>query len=239
MTISRRRPTTIAILALTALLSPALTSVHAAPSLVFDPPRVELGVIEGDDVVPYSIRIRNDGDETLIIESVNTTCGCTVATLADSLIQPGESVEVSGTYDSRKMTGEIRKTIFLRSNDDSRKRAVLMIKAFVVRGVSLSKKRIHFASVRPKEESVRTIEIRSDSSIPLKIESVSLTHDYFCWNIEELERPGDYKIDIILDPPKGNMALKDSVVIRTNIEEFREFYVPIVGRIKARGKRKL
>jgi hypothetical protein len=56
----------------------------------------------------------NTGDSPLIINAVNSTCGCTVATKPDQAIMPGKMGKIIIQYNM--MTGTIRKTITVESN---------------------------------------------------------------------------------------------------------------------------
>ncbi len=67
----------------------AATSAWAGPEIFFEPSSIDLGLIEGDSVISFSHFIGNKGDETLHIDEVTVTCGCTVAILPDSTVEPG------------------------------------------------------------------------------------------------------------------------------------------------------
>jgi hypothetical protein len=79
-----------------------------------------------NDVVDYGVvskatdngirwfEFTNTGNQPLIILSVNSTCGCTVATKPTEAILPGKTGKISVQYNM--MIGTIRKTITVESN---------------------------------------------------------------------------------------------------------------------------
>lgn len=64
-----------------------------------------------------SIRVTNDGDSTLLLLRTYTDCGCTVASIPKTPIEPGDTAEIRVSYDGRRMApGRVLKIIRLRSN---------------------------------------------------------------------------------------------------------------------------
>ena len=102
---------TIVFLALTT------ATAFAIPKIAFDPTNADLGILEGDVEAPFIVFIVNEGDSPLHIARVKTTCGCTAVALPDSTLDPGERVPLKGMFNSRKLSGEIHKAIFIESDD--------------------------------------------------------------------------------------------------------------------------
>ncbi len=218
--------------AILALLLLAPRFAVASPHLVFDPLVTDLGIIEGDRVVPYSLSLRNEGDETLRITHVSTTCGCTVAVLPDSTITPGGAVPLKGSLDTRKMEGEIRKSIFIINNDPGRERAVLILHGFVVRTVSHSPTALFFSNARLNRSLTKSITIRSGSGVPLEITGVSSATGLFRFDVTPLEEKDDYRIDAVLLPSEERRTIRDTIRIATTIEGYEEIDVPVLGQIR-------
>ena len=62
-------------------------------------------------------KFKNTGDGPLVIHQAIASCGCTVPQYPKEPIKPGESGEVTVTYNGAgKFPGHFRKTITLRTN---------------------------------------------------------------------------------------------------------------------------
>lgn len=72
-------------------------------------------IIEGQKVA-VAFRFRNSGDKPLIIESVQPSCGCTVADYPKEPIAPGAEGEISGTFNSEGREGLQHKELTVKAN---------------------------------------------------------------------------------------------------------------------------
>lgn len=89
----------------------------ASPVAFIENNNQKLGKILEGEKPQITFTISNNGDETLKLTDVHTTCGCTVAELTAGVIAPGSSVTVIVTFDSRGYSGEIRKAVTVTTND--------------------------------------------------------------------------------------------------------------------------
>ncbi|MFH1680790.1 MAG: DUF1573 domain-containing protein [Candidatus Eisenbacteria bacterium] len=211
-------------------------AASGAPSLVIGPPSIDLGILEGDRVVPFSVALRNDGDEPLAIHEVNPTCGCTVVLLSDSLILPGESVPLTGTFSTRKLEGEIRKPVILRTNDPERARAVFLIRAWVQRALTLSDDSIDFGVFAPGEMKEGRILFRPSEGIELAILGVEGPEDRYRFWTAGGERPGDLVLHVTLLPQPEGTVVEDTIHVRTNVEGRETIRLPVRGRVKTKER---
>ncbi|NIM17925.1 MAG: DUF1573 domain-containing protein, partial [Candidatus Aminicenantes bacterium] len=60
----------------------ALSGALAAESkMVFETTEIDIGEIDAGKVLDLEFKFKNTGNETLIINSINSSCGCTVPRL--------------------------------------------------------------------------------------------------------------------------------------------------------------
>jgi hypothetical protein len=64
--------------------------------------------------------LRNFGSADLVIESVSTTCGCTVGQLGTRTIKPGISVPLRVSLETRSYSGALQRAVLIRSNDPTK-----------------------------------------------------------------------------------------------------------------------
>ncbi len=96
----------------------------------------------------YAFKFTNTGEEPLVIQGVQSSCGCTVAKKPDAPIMPGQSDEIVVKYDTRRL-GVFHKTITITSNADNPS-VVLTIKG----------------EVKPKPQEVAPVKPESEGFTP-------------------------------------------------------------------------
>jgi hypothetical protein len=111
------------------LLSPA--GGGGAPKIKFKETTWNFGRIKQGDVASHEFVFTNEGDDTLTIEKVSTTCGCTAALVSDRSIPPGKSGQIEVKFDSRGYGGQVTKVVYVQSNDPKEPQRSLEIKADV------------------------------------------------------------------------------------------------------------
>ncbi len=71
------------------------------------------------DPAEFDIEIRNTGDQPLVIDNVDTSCGCTTVILPEEPIDGGDTYQLHVTFDaSRFYPGEMTREIKIFSNSD-------------------------------------------------------------------------------------------------------------------------
>jgi hypothetical protein len=69
----------------------------------------------GEDDVAFTFHFSNPTDHTVTIQDVETSCGCTAATLARKTYAPGEKGTLEVTLDTRGLSGPVEKTLSVRT----------------------------------------------------------------------------------------------------------------------------
>lgn len=81
---------------------------------------------------------KNDGEETVKILAVNSSCGCTTPTLAKKEYAPGESGEITAKFDFGSRTGHQQKKItVITDGDQGNERTVLRLSVEIPRVIDL------------------------------------------------------------------------------------------------------
>jgi hypothetical protein len=111
------------------LLSPAAGA--GTPKIKFKETAWDFGKIKQGEVASHEFVFTNEGDDTLMIEKVSTTCGCTAALVSDRSIPPGKSGKIEVKFDSRGYGGQVTKIVYVQSNDPKEAQRALEIKAQV------------------------------------------------------------------------------------------------------------
>ncbi|MCX6092864.1 MAG: DUF1573 domain-containing protein, partial [Candidatus Bipolaricaulota bacterium] len=101
------------------LLAIVTVDAVAAPHIAVDLATYSFpDTVEGM-AVAHTFVLSNVGDQELVIESAEPSCGCTkiAAELAASHLQPGQSVDLTAVLDTNDLSGDEVKMLIVTSND--------------------------------------------------------------------------------------------------------------------------
>lgn len=91
----------------------------------------DFGAVTEGDSLKHTFVLKNDGTANLLLDRVQTSCGCTVAELKKKDIPPGGTGELEVTFNTQGRPGDQNKIITVLSNDPTTPRLNLNIKAKV------------------------------------------------------------------------------------------------------------
>lgn len=109
---------------------------NVGPNILFTYTEFDAGnIIEGPNYT-FKFPFKNIGDDTLIISSVKSSCGCLVPIYKYLPLLPNQWDTIYGVYNTNGRPGPCSKTITITSNDPIKSYNVLVLRCF-----TLSKKR--------------------------------------------------------------------------------------------------
>jgi len=108
-----------------------------AQEFKFEKETINYGKIEKDSNGERIFIFTNVGDEPLIIQRIQSSCGCTVPKKPEKPIMPGEKGEIKVSYATNRVGG-FSKSITIYSNAKNPKK-VIRIKGLVNKPISLEK----------------------------------------------------------------------------------------------------
>lgn len=101
------------------------------PRLAVEPPSFDFGKAIQQKTLQKEFAIRNLGDADLVLDSVTTSCGCTVADGYSKLVKPGSSTRMLVSLQTRASTGKLQKSVLIKSNDPTKGLYELKLEATV------------------------------------------------------------------------------------------------------------
>lgn len=106
----------------------------AGPRIRVEPTTFDFGRVLPQRTLRKEFRLRNLGDETLVIERISRSCRCTEA-VADVLsLDPGASTPLRVKLETRNASGRIEARVLLSSNDPETPLLEILLRATVVAG---------------------------------------------------------------------------------------------------------
>lgn len=103
-----------------------------APKITFEKVIHDFGQVGPGTRNVCEFKFTNAGNALLKIKKIQSTCGCTVASLSKKEYAPGESGTITATYSVGRMPGTQSKHLYALSNDNASPKVTLTIKAEVV-----------------------------------------------------------------------------------------------------------
>ncbi len=200
-------------------------------------PKVELlepiydfgSVLEGKPV-SHIFKVRNGGDADLVIDHVQTTCGCTVAEPSKKRLKPGEQAEIAATFDTHYQKGHRQRVITLFSNDPKAPAATMTLQGDVKVEIDASPEEIAFNKVRQGTEQTRQLALTYvGKGTDFKIEKISNSspHIKVTQAARKDGKPGAMlTVTMLKSMPAG--PFDDSIDIATNHQSVQ---VHVFGRI--------
>ncbi len=111
----------------------AAETLHAdkAPVIKFKNDSWDFGQAKEGKRLDHTFAFTNAGQDTLKINQVHTSCGCTAALLSKKSYAPGEKGEIKVTFSTRGYEGDVSKYIYVESNDPKQPNKMLTISASI------------------------------------------------------------------------------------------------------------
>ena len=167
----------------TALLF-AMVVMGQNPVITFDKTTHDFGKInEADGRVTTVFTFKNEGMAPLVLSNVRASCGCTTPKWTREPIEPGQSGEITVTYNPSGRPGRFQKTVTVTSNA-TEATTKLYIKGEVIPKptkptdqypikmgeLSLKRKTLNFGTLTQGNSKMLEIEYANQTTQPVTIE---------------------------------------------------------------------
>jgi hypothetical protein len=221
--------------------TPAPT-VPAAPAPKLVPVEAirDVGKVAKGERVKVDFELRNEGAAMLLIQNVQPTCGCTVASF-DEKIAPGATGKIHAEIDTVDFSGPIAKTITVLSNDPLHPRLSLTIKARVEPQIYTSPGYARYVYVQNQPPATVKQWLWTDKVPGFKVISVRSPYKFIQASFrpatpEEVraEAPdaNQWIVETTIQPDAEVGALRDFLVVETNHPKQKELRLPITGFVR-------
>ena len=214
-----------------------VVDVANAPRIKFAIKKWDFGkVIEGPKVKRI-VHFTNTGKSPLIIEQVQTSCGCTAAEAEGRKeIPPGEDGAIRVEYNTKDRPGKANKTVTVVSNDPLNKNFELKFDVEVVRLVDAQPSRVSFFGIKKGETRNQLVKVLGLEDKPLRILSAKSANGAVAVTMKALTegaRSGaTIDVSVPVDKPIGE--IRDEIVLATSYKKSPEVRIPVFGEVIGR-----
>jgi hypothetical protein len=224
--IFRKLTIAAALAALALSCSNALADGPAAPKIEVTPLDFDFGKIPDDVKSKATYTIKNAGTAELVISDVRPTCGCTVANLTSKKLAPGETSTLEAVFDSRNLSGQVRRFINISSNDPKTSTFAVSLSADIVAkpapNVELSVYSITNLLLGKGGSADRSVKVISSGQEDLAISEITTSPGVVArFGGETIGASQTRKVDIRLKP-KEELPLEVTVAPKVAAGNFQE-----------------
>ncbi len=200
------------------------------PAIFFKNPDFNFGQIYKHQKVEYVYKFENQGNDTLKIIKVKTSCGCTAAILTNDTIPPGETGEIKVTYSSGSSSGNVKKTITVQSNDPNTTKFRLTISGEIISDLIIKPEYIDFGSIPAGGNASETVTIKSQTKPDFKIKKITPSKPLVDATIAGKEN-GEYIVKITLKQNSVIGRFSGGIYLETNSKIQSKVNIPFYGEI--------
>ncbi len=233
---SQSRVFVLILLLCTSLLLSCLENGEALegpPSIKFDKFVHDYGKLTQGDKVHYTFKFQNVGGDALVIAKIRKSCGCTTARATVKTLKPGQSAGIEIEFNTKGIRGNVRKRVYVHSNDPEQSVVTLELKGVVVVDYIVRPLRLHYGRIYVGQSVTKNIWLLPLEKKDLVIENIESPSEYA--SVETTERIGKDGREIGLSvtlTPQGQFGVKTPVIkVFTNSKLQPVIDIPIYAKI--------
>lgn len=205
--------------------------VLAKPQLVPENPALHFGTIGEGEKVEHVFTFTNQGDETLIIERVRTTCGCTGTLLSQKEIPPGQTGEIKTTFNSNGMRGPVVKWVYVYSNDPVTPKTGLQISGVVQPEIEIQPTRLRLTGMTPGEKRQAQITLTNNGKRTIFLSGLMTAPEALSANLSQtrLDPGASVHLKLSLELPPGKNHQNGYITLSTSSPRTPKLRIPVFG----------
>lgn len=195
------------------------------PKIKFNEEAWNFGELKQGEILTHVFMFKNEGNETLTIKRVRTSCGCTAALVTNKEIAPGKEGEIKVTLNTRGFSGKLAKYIDVESNDPAQPHKMLTVSADIEippePEISLEHYALDVGLFLEAEEIQARAKIKNKGELELRVNCSHKDASFFSGGKRisfPLKIPSgqEAEIEIKIPPRKNRGMMREYVLIKSN-----------------------
>jgi hypothetical protein len=216
-----------------ATLTAATAQAAPAPKIHFEKTVYDVGrVVEGTSV-SGNFSFYNAGDAVLEVTNLDTSCGCTVASVKPDKLKPGEKGDIFFTLDLINARGPNEKRITVPSNDPQNPKVDLTIKVEVTPIFEFEPQLVFLGEISPGKTARGEVHIKRLDGKKLVLTEVEKDKEFITTKIVPDEKSNGQAATVIVEakPTGAPGAFSDMLqIFVTNVVK-PSLLIPVVGQL--------
>jgi hypothetical protein len=192
---------------------------------VFRETAFDFGKVKQGEVLTHEFVFRNAGDKALVVDRVETSCGCTAALASADEVAPGKEGRIKVSMDTHGYAGPMRRYVYVLSNDSEAARRELSLSADIevppMPRIDIDKYNIDLGLSLEGEAPSTEIVVKNVGQRELSVEMAHQEIQFFSHG-QPLSFPvlipagKSVAVQFRFLPQKKTGVLRDYVIIRSN-----------------------
>lgn len=158
--------------------------VRVEPKAVVDKASFDFGVMDPQSSGVHEFVVRNEGSAPLTLTVRDTSCKCTVSSVAGGEIQPGSSTNVRMEWNTGSKVTHYRQWSRIETNDPESGTLTFEVHGLVRQELQFEPEEIDFGSLLPTESAEREMLVFSTSLDDFELVEASTSNPDFTATIE-------------------------------------------------------
>jgi len=215
----------------------------AAPRVDASEPVYQFGAMQRGTTKSHKFVVRNAGQSPLTLKVGNTTCKCTIGSVSDQPIPPGEAVKVKLEWSALVNPGLFRQTATILTNDPLNPRLELSVEGEVTEATGVYPQDFVFGKVTAGDTKSADVFVMALAQDELNVGEPELsnteTRKFFDVSIvplkpEQLPNPkakAGVRIRVTTKPGLRSGRFDQWLAVSTDISDTETIKIPIIGRV--------
>lgn len=201
----------------------------AAPTVSVPQPDHDFGTVYQGEQVRHVFAFSNSGKDSLVIEKVSSSCGCTAALASAKALAPGASGEIQATFDSTRFRGAISKTVYLYTNDPVQPVVQLHLKGTIQEELVIDPRQVSFGAVAPKRTVKLTVSLLNKGNHEVRLAGLETTTPELIAHLsaEVIPPGGKVAVELTLTPKPGQPRFSGYVLFKADGAVRHDLRIPV------------
>ncbi len=209
------------------------TSISAQPVLESSPESFDFGFTIHNSTIVHKLWLKSTGTDTVKVKDIQTGCSCTTIPLSQKEIAPGDSVEVTISWDTQRTYGPVKRypRIYYEGVEKPRRLSLFTnVQSVPDTNLSVVIRPFKFELGRLPAKSVDSLEFKIRNNTDKEIEASLVSHVPEKCEIvfpKLLPAKSDSYGHVKIKSEYIEQEFEDSITLRFNHEEKYYITVPI------------
>jgi len=206
----------------------AATQDNPQPKMVLSQESWDFGEVWHPESPKLTLVLRNEGNADLKINSVESTCGCTIVRAQRESIPPGDATNLHIRFDTKGKQREVESTIIINTNDPQRPTYYFRIKGFVKRVVNITPEGgLALRTLDGRPGQVMTARLENQTGQPLRLRLTGKTIPDLEVEVKEVNSGQSYDLVAWMTKELPPGIVRGSLQFSTGLEREETYSVPV------------
>lgn len=194
----------------------------------------------------HSFVFKNIGTAPMELKVAGSSCRCTIGTLKDSVLEPGEETAVELEWKATGVLDQFSQTATIITSDPDHRNVLLTVRGIVARTIIIEPSVINLGDVPVGQGAKQSAFVFGYGEVPLEVKKVVWADERTVKNVDievvpievDLEKfpqharaKGAARIDVTLKSGMALGPLSSRLVVDTNIENVTDVDVSVSGTV--------